>query len=157
EDGVIARDAVGGRVGHAIAVQLRESAFTATAIGPAALAGAGRGVGTVEADETVGIAAVEEGVVHGHGHGVHRVAIDQRAAAVAAVGLQPAPIGPLHQGAIVLGAADHELAIARVIRDALELRGAEGWAVEAGPGLPVVGGFVDPAVIARVDGARQRG
>ena len=48
-----------------------------------------------------------------------------RVAAVAEVGADPGPVGPLQLRAVVLGAADHELAVGRVQGQALELRGAE--------------------------------
>src|ERR1700724_1480654 len=85
------------------------------------------------------------------GHGVGGAAVDRGEAAVAAD--RPGPPGaPLpQQRAVVLGAADHQLAVERVQGEAVELRGGELGVVVARPGLASVGRLEDAAIVADID------
>ena len=99
------------------------------------------------------------GVVHRHVLGVGGALVDEGEAAVAEVGPGPGGVGPSRLGAVVLGPADHELAVDGVEGEALELGGVEAVVVEARPGQPAVGRLPDPAVVGLVDdgGVRGRG
>ena len=102
---------------------------------------------------------VEVGVVHRHVVGVGGTLVDEGEAAVAEVGPGPRAVCPLPLGAVVLGAADHELTVDGVQGEALELGGVEAGVVEARPGEAGVGRLPDPAVVGLVDdgGIRGRG
>src|SRR6185295_7483301 len=83
--------------------------------------------------------------------------IDLRLAAVPEVAPRPYPGGIHVLGSIVLGAADHEVRIRRVVAEALELGGVEPGVVEARPRRSRVDRLEDAAVAALVDDGRVRG
>src|SRR5262249_4052660 len=116
--------------------------------GPVAVEGGGTGRHRAPADLAARL--VEVRVVHAHVGGVGRVLVDEGEAAVTEVRVRPLAVRAQHLRAVVLRAADHELAVHRGDGNALELGGAEAGVVEAGPGRAAVIRAPDAAVTALV-------
>ncbi len=110
--------------------------------------------GPLESDLAVRL--VKEGVIHQNVECILRIVIDDRITTIAVATVRHRSISRPTDSAVVLRAAHQEVPVKGVQGETLKLRGAEIDIVERLPGIAIVGGAPDAAIVAGVNDLRVR-